>query len=374
MKFTLICNLLLFAACYKLFGNWEIPINLWFNPFRVVGGFPTLIDSFVENFFEKTAEASKFSNFLLEDLQYPVLSSKFRRKFNWSCPILESLNQCFTIVTSSECLETSQLSYNFWEHQDDLIECFHVSKGSIECIKSFQRGITCENVVTRIGRSGNNVTFIELDDILINTQVVQKYAEKSEFGVSQIPQNTSEVTSSFCKNYSIHETILVGGENDTNIFAVLPFGINSTNLLKTMECLPPFPSDIFICNCRNSPICQVPILYPTPNSTFCGSTTVSIYHSRGFIYSAIVASSTSESTDLEPQKHTIIFFDLPQTPPRSKFELQRGRFHCPSETTCITEIFYPFNFLDSLERPYQIGILVFSALIGLVILSKTNNE
>ncbi|KAF1761850.1 hypothetical protein GCK72_010109 [Caenorhabditis remanei] len=248
------------------------------------------------------------------------------KKLNWECPILESSNQCITVVKASGCLESSQLSYNFW----------------------------------------------------INTQVIQKYAEESEVGVSKTSKNTSEVNeyqnSSFCKNYSIHETVLIGGENDTNIFAILPFGINSTNLSKTTECSPPFPPDMFICNCRSSPICQVPILYLTPNSTFCGSSTVFIYHTRGFVYSAVVTSSPSESSDSDSQKHTILYFDLPQTPPRSKFELQRGRFHCPSETACITEILYPFIFLDSIELPYQIGILVVSALLGIVILSKLNNE
>ncbi|EFO98619.1 hypothetical protein CRE_20267 [Caenorhabditis remanei] len=402
MNFTLICNLLLFGACYKLFRNWEIPVNLWysecivdilgydfiyrFDPFRVVGGFPTLIDSFFENIFEKTTEASKSSNFLLEDLQYPVLSSQFRRfcwafssentdnvlrKLNWECPILESSNQCITVVKASGCLESSQLSYNFWEIPDSSIECFHVSKGSIDCLKPFLRGNICENVVTSIGRNGNNSTFIEVDDIFINTQVIQKYAEESEVGVSKTSKNTSEVNeyqnSSFCKNYSIHETVLVGGENGTSnafiyIFAILPFGINSTNLLKTT-----FPIVLSSISFRT-------YRYLTPNSTFCGSSTVSIYHTRGFVYSAVVTSSPSESSDSDSQKHTILYFDLPQTPPRSKFELQRGRFHCPSETACITEILYPFIFLDSIELPYQIGILVVSALLGIVILSKLNNE
>ncbi|CAL2037498.1 unnamed protein product [Caenorhabditis brenneri] len=373
--FTIICNILLFLLCYKLLGNWEVPFHLGFDPFRIVGGFPTLIESFYENLFEKPAESLKSSNFPLEGLQYPVATPKFGRTLNWSCPILESTSECFTVVTSSECLPTSQLSYSFWE--EDLSECFHKSKGNIDCKEPFQNGNLCENVVKSVQRSENGSVFFELDDVPINTQIIQSYGEETKQTISDRKADNSTEEMEFenydyCKNYSIHETVLVGGENDTNIFPVFPFGVNSTNLLEDKACSPPFPPDVFLCNCRNYPECEVPILYLTPNATFCGSTTISIYHSHGFIYSAVVTTSSEESTT--PQIHTVLFYDLPQNSPLSKFDLQHGRFHCPSEKSCILEILYPFSYLNSLEIPYQLGILVFSAIIGLLILKKANEQ
>lgn len=367
MKFIIICNLLLFLGCYKLFGNWEVPIHLGFDPFRVVGGFPTLIDSFFENFFEKTPENSK-SSLPVDQLLYPVLSSQSRRRLNWTCPILESSDQCITVVSSSNCLRSSQLSYSFWTDSESSEEC--KADGNIECKTPFQRGNICENVVRKVRKRGNGLIFFELEDIMINTQIIQEYEEEKQNPSSASDRNSTLEDMNYCKNYSIHETVLVGGENETNIFTIFPFGVNSTNLVKSTDCLAPFPSDVFLCNCRNFPLCQVPILYLTPNATFCGSTTISIYHAHGFIYSAIVTSSSNSET----QKHTIQFFDFPQTEPLSKFDLQRGRFHCPSETSCILEILYPFGFLNSLEIPYQIGILVFSSILGIVILSKMNKE
>ncbi|ULU00648.1 hypothetical protein L3Y34_001237 [Caenorhabditis briggsae] len=374
MRFTIICNILLSLFCYKLFGNWELPIRLCFDPFRIVGGFPTLIDSFFDNYLEKTAENTK-NSFPLEELQYPVLSSQLERTLSWTCPILESSNQCFTVVTSSECLGTSQLSYIFWINHGESEECFHGEKGNVECIIPHQSGNICQNVVVGIRRSGNNSIFFDIEDVSIDTQIAQEYREQVEVSKLEISQNSTDslnLESNFCKNYTIYETIFVGGENDTNIFPIFPFGVNSTSLLKSNECSPPFLLDIFVCNCRNSPVCQVPILYLTPNATYCGFTTISIYHTHGFIYSVVVTSSTESSA--EPQKHTVLFFNVPQTNPLSKFDLKRGRFHCPSETSCIAEILYPFSFLNSLELPYQIGILVFSALIGIVIISKVNEE
>lgn len=377
MKFTIICNILLFLLCYKLL-NWEIPFHLGFDPFRIVGGFPTLIDSFYENFFEKPADSLRSSNFPLEGLQYPVATPKFGRILNWSCPILESTSECFTVVTSSECLATSQFSYSFWEFPEDLSECLHKSKGNIDCKEPFQSGNLCENVVKSIQRSGNGSIFLELEDVSINTQIVQRYGEETRNAISDrnADNSTEEIdfeNNDYCKNYSIHETVLVGGENETNIFPVFPFGVNSTNLSQDMECSPPFPSDVYLCNCRSYAECQVPVLYLTPNATFCGSTTISIYHSHGFIYSAVVTSSESEEVN-KPQTHTILFYDLPQDAPISKFDLQRGRFHCPSETSCILEILYPFSYLNSLEIPYQMGILVFSFIIGLLILKNANDQ
>ncbi|PIC37846.1 hypothetical protein B9Z55_010049 [Caenorhabditis nigoni] len=369
MKFTIICNILLFLFCYKLFGNWELPIRLCF--------------------LEKTTDNNK-NSFPLEELQYPVLSSQLVRKLNWTCPILESSNQCFTVVTSSECLATSQLSYTFWMNHGESGECFHAEKGNVECVIPHQSGNICQNVVVGIRRSGNNSIFFEIEDVSIDTQIVQEYREEVEDSKLENFKNSTDSLSQefdFCKNYTIYETIFVGGENDTNIFPIFPFGVNSTSLLKSnvsfshkngaikkeiQECSPPFPADVFVCNCRNSPVCQVPILYLTPNATYCGFTTISIYHTHGFLYSVVVTSSTESSP--EPQKHTVLFFNVPQTKPLSKFDLKRGRFHCPSETSCITEILYPFSFLNSLELPYQIGILVFSAIIGIVIISKVDEE
>lgn len=371
MRFIIISNALLFLLCYKLFGNWEIPIHLGFDPFRVVGGFPTLIESLYENLI---TESLKSSNLPLEDLRYPVATPTFERNLNWSCPILESFSECFTVVTSSDCLSTSQLSFVFWEFPEGLSECFHKSKGNIDCEEPFQSGNICENVVEAIERSQNGSVFFVLENVMINTQVVQRYGEKIK---PLIPPETAdnsteeiELSSSYCKNYSIYETVLVGGENDTNIYPVFHFGVNRTNMFQDASCSPPIPSDVFLCNCRNYPDCQVPVLYLTPNSTFCGSTTISIYHSHGFIYSAIVMSTSDD----EPRRYTVLFFDLPQSAPLSKFYLKRGRFHCPSETSCILEILYPFSYLNSLEVSYQIGILVFSFVTGILILSRAKNN
>ncbi|CAE17933.2 uncharacterized protein CELE_R07E5.17 [Caenorhabditis elegans] len=375
MKFIIICNWLLFLLCYKWLGNWEIPINLGFDPFRVVGGFPTLVDSFFQDFFEKPTDSSKTSTFPLDDLQYPVVTPQLARKMKWNCSIIQSSDKCFTVIKSSECLASTQFSYNFWENSEEMSECFHKSKGNMECRIPFQNGNICENVVVGIQKSGNSSIFIELDDIMINTQIFQNYAEtKHRLPNNKISENSTREdfyfeNSDFCQNYSIHELVLISGENNTDIYPFFQFGINSTSLPQNAGCSPPFPADMFICNCRNSPSCQVPFLYLTPNSTFCGSTTISIYHTRGFIYSAVVAESPNDI-----QKHTITFFDLPQTPPRTKFDLKRGRFHCPSETTCIAEILYPFHFLNSLEMPYQIGILVFSMIFGGLIMAKLNNK
>ncbi|PIC37847.1 hypothetical protein B9Z55_010049 [Caenorhabditis nigoni] len=215
MKFTIICNILLFLFCYKLFGNWELPIRLCF--------------------LEKTTDNNK-NSFPLEELQYPVLSSQLVRKLNWTCPILESSNQCFTVVTSSECLATSQLSYTFWMNHGESGECFHAEKGNVECVIPHQSGNICQNVVVGIRRSGNNSIFFEIEDVSIDTQIVQEYREEVEDSKLENFKNSTDSLSQefdFCKNYTIYETIFVGGENDTNIFPIFPFGVNSTSLLKS---------------------------------------------------------------------------------------------------------------------------------------------
>lgn len=65
-------------------------ISSRFDPFRVVGGFPTLVDSFFQDFFEKPTDSSKTSTFPLDDLQYPVVTPQLARYHN-NCFLTEKL-------------------------------------------------------------------------------------------------------------------------------------------------------------------------------------------------------------------------------------------------------------------------------------------
>ncbi|CAI2349246.1 unnamed protein product [Caenorhabditis sp. 36 PRJEB53466] len=250
MEFTIICNILLFLGCYILFENWEVPVKLGFDPFRVVGGFPTIIDSFYEDFFENAEENDKNpQNFRVENLPPSVETKGFSRNLNWSCPILESSTQCFSLFRSADCLVTSQFSHQFWQRHSDVSECFHLKNGPSECKTPFQSGNLCENVVVGV-RTVGNFSIFELDDVMVNTQIVQNYEETTNFENSEFS----------CRNYTLRETVLAGGENETDVFPLFQFGINSTMNADNSACSPPFPDDVFLCNCPNSPACEVPIM------------------------------------------------------------------------------------------------------------------
>lgn len=93
----------------------------------------------------------------------------------WNCSIIQSSDKCFTVIKSSECLASTQFSYNFWENSEEMSECFHKSKGNMECRIPFQNGNICENVVVGIQKSGNSSIFIELDDIMVSFDIISAF-------------------------------------------------------------------------------------------------------------------------------------------------------------------------------------------------------
>ncbi|KJH40221.1 hypothetical protein DICVIV_13840 [Dictyocaulus viviparus] len=100
-------------------------------------------------------------------------------------------------------------------------------------------------------------------------------------------------------------------------------------------------------------------LHPSPvihyNSTSCvipHRATLSFTHINGFINGAYLSSSYDYRTisDVENRirisfrSQFIQYFELCQ---KSRFELQRSRFYCPSDVTCLQELWFPLDDLPT---------------------------
>ncbi|VDO21859.1 unnamed protein product [Heligmosomoides polygyrus] len=108
------------------------------------------------------------------------------------------------------------------------------------------------------------------------------------------------------------------------------------------------------------------------NSTSClipHRATITFTHANGFINGAYVsysyrAISSRETTILL----TIEARFLDYRPPcqKTRFELQRGRFHCPSDVTCWRELWWPLNDLSPSSVPI-VGTVTIALLLLLLV-------
>ncbi|CAI5444365.1 unnamed protein product [Caenorhabditis angaria] len=321
MQFTFLsCIFLAILTAYYL-PSFRIPCKIPIDLLKITGGFPTLIEQFYE-------DLSNFTAFQPENAQNFV---KFIKN--------EEFSGIFTILCNSK---SSYKTYN-------ITECYYKSSQNFSsCQDPILIGNTCQNVVTHV-----KGTIGELDNVPLNSQIFLEIEEKPEY---------NETT---CNNYTIGDFV------KTSNF-LLKFE-NSSEILEICEEEEDFFDLVmnFCNNCEEE--CDVPLINLTSISCSQGDLDISIYHTKGYIFSATISQQISNLHEISKKtwKKSINFYESTQNEEKSRYELKHGRFHCPSERTCLLELLYPLQLLKSLDVfPTQITLLILAALLYFAMIFK----
>ncbi|CAJ0597938.1 unnamed protein product [Cylicocyclus nassatus] len=347
---------------------------IYYHFFRVIGGYPTVIDSFYPTLKNVTSSDSP------ERLP-PLWDTSSSRVLNWSCDAFPGdSNTCVSTITADKCRKNSQYSVGFWRTAN--YSC--IKNGQlVSCAEVTLEGDVCRDVVISIRNS--STSYFELNDLKLHSLLTQTYFGRSDMrsechhpGYPLITTQPLQLLQAGANGYCEPSSTL------------LQFGINRTtqcivdiSAMTSDGACPPlvqlrntFVSNVsYICNCG---LCQTPVLRDRVpkqqnNSTAClipHMVTVTIVHSNGYINGAHVGfdyrtTSPRESTALLTTRLLFVQYQPPCK--KTRFELKRGLFHCPSDVTCWQELWLPFSdVLESTVSP--IGSLVIILALALLIL------
>ncbi|EYC30571.1 hypothetical protein Y032_0005g2726 [Ancylostoma ceylanicum] len=333
-------------------AEWEIPFKISQHFFRVIGGYPTFIDSYYST-------VENVTNDDPADRLPPLWTSTTHRLLNWSCNAFpDDARTCTSTITSTNCRRDTQFAVGFWpaanyscEKQDEFVPCANASVS----------GGICQNAVVAI-LNASTAHFV-LKDLQLPSTITQTYTEY---------HNVNSTAQCHYTGFPVRGTqalqLLRPGANGRceKSQKLTKFGINTTTncvmetsqLSKQNGCpsidqlVELFVSSVsHICNCGS---CETPLLrQPFPvrdsNSSSCfvpHMATVTFVHVNGYINGAHVsydyrAISRKASSILLTTRIRFIEYRAPCE--KTRFELQRGLFHCPSDVTCWGELWFPFE-------------------------------
>ncbi|KAL6725208.1 hypothetical protein Aduo_007276 [Ancylostoma duodenale] len=333
-------------------AEWEIPFKISQHFFRVICGYPTFIDSYYSTVENVTNDDPA------EQLP-PLWASASHRLLNWSCNAFPGDGkECTSTITTTNCRSDTQLSVEFWpaanyscEKQDELVPCANVT----------MVGGICRNVVVEI-RNATTAHFV-LKDVQLPSTVTQTYTEF---------YNVNKTTQCHYTGFPVQGAqplqLLRAGADGLceKSHKLTKSGINTTTdcILETsqlsmrdgcpsadqlMELLVSNVSHICNCGSCETPLLRQPFPERDSNSSGCflpHTATVTFVHVNGYINGAQVSydyRTISHQASSMLLTTRIRFIEYRAPCEKTRFELQRGLFHCPSDMTCWEELWFPFE-------------------------------
>lgn len=360
-------------------AEWELPFNISQHFLRVVGGYPTFIESFYPPVENITVAADD------ELLLPPLWASSYTRLLNWTCDVFPADGStCTSSITLQKCRGDSQYSVGFWRVAGNS-SC--EKRGQlVQCANATINGSMCQNAVVEVHNASSAVHFV-LRDLELPSVVTQTFTDH------YVANSTARCYYPAFPILGEQPLYLNRASADGRCGAapsvLIPFRKNSTSqcfvqrsALEVVDACPSadqiramFVSNASsVCNCGScgTPVFQQPPPVHDYNSTSClipHRATITFTHANGFINGAYVsysyrAISSRETTILL----TIEARFLDYRPPcqKTRFELQRGRFHCPSDVTCWRELWWPLNDLSPSSVPI-VGTVTIALLLLLLV-------
>ncbi|CAB3403364.1 unnamed protein product [Caenorhabditis bovis] len=223
---------------------------------------------------------------------------------------------CLTTLKTASCLNSTQFSYQFWRFAEKS-QCVFDDFAPTNCSPPFLRGNLCENVVKFV-KSSENFTFFEL-------------YKSNCFQIEHLIKSALSIP----ENSTICNCLDDAHQNcDRNLIVIA-----SGPIRRNSSCVLPTTADF------------------------------QLTEANGYITSAVViwsdfADVTDDGFDIITLRKNVIFQIAVLGEPKSIFASKRGRFHCPSETSCILEILYPFTYFTTFDTSHQIAIAFIIALIA----------
>ncbi|KJH50964.1 hypothetical protein DICVIV_02822 [Dictyocaulus viviparus] len=334
--------------------EWEIPINISHYVLEVIAGYPTFIEYYYPAMNNQTV--NDYPSHL------PVLPISYKKLLNWTCNVFPGDDHtCVSTITAEKCRNGTQFSASYWgstgscEKEGQFVSCVNVT-----LINN-----TCRDVVIRI-YNGSKVHLV-LRDVHLPSSLTQSFIEHYSAKNKPMCYYTALPV---IANQPLY--VLGPGKNGNcgSKSNLVKYGLNTTVECsversvwsESHECPPMdklkgfYISNVsHICNCG---LCEVPLLlHPSPvihyNSTSCvipHRATLSFTHINGFINGAYLSYDYRTISDVENRirisfrSQFIQYFEPCQ---KSRFELQRSRFYCPSDVTCLQELWFPLDDLPT---------------------------
>ncbi|ETN85627.1 hypothetical protein NECAME_06330 [Necator americanus] len=368
------------ALIHCAITEWEIPFQISDHFLRVIGGYPTFIESYYPTLENVTINEP-------QERLPPLWASKSDRLLKWSCYVFPGDGKtCRSTITADSCRNGSQFSVSFWstanyscEKENQMVPCANIT----------QVGNVCQNAVIEI-HNDSSVHFV-LKDLQLPSVVTQTYTEDENVNKSVKCHHTGSLITG-----SQPLQFLQAGTNGRceRTAKLAKFGVNTTTecILETARfmdksgCLLAdqlreffVPNVSHICNCG---LCETPLLrqqplthdYSTTTCIFPHMVTVTFVHANGYINGAHVsygyrALSHKDSNILLTTRTIFVEYRAPCQ--KTRFELKRGLFHCPSDVTCWRELWVPFEDVTQ-STVSQIGCAV--VILGLSLLVMRHNR
>ncbi|RCN50095.1 hypothetical protein ANCCAN_03700 [Ancylostoma caninum] len=222
-------------------------------------------------------------------------------------------------------------------------------------------GETCQNAVVEI-RNASTAHFV-LKDLQLPSTVTQTYTEF--YDVNKTAQ--CHYTGFPVQGTQPLQLLRAGADGRCEkSHKLTKFGVNTTtdcimemSQLSNQDDCPPvdqlmqlFVSNVsYICNCGSceTPLLRQPLSQRDSNSSACflpHMATVTFVHVNGYINGAHVS---YDYRAISPRASTILlttrvrFIEYRAPCEKTRFELQCGLFHCPSDVTCWEELWFPFE-------------------------------
>nr|CDJ86629.1 Hypothetical protein CBG18076 [Haemonchus contortus] len=325
---------------------WEIPFNISQYFLKVIGGYPTLIESFYPSVENLTYDE-------LDSFPLSLQSSSYHRLLSWSCDAFPSDgSECTSTINADKCRHGTQFAVGFWPAANRSCE----KQGQlVPCQDATLEGNVCQNAVVSI--YNKSAAHFVLKDVQVPSIITQTFTVHRG-------SNTSCYFPSFPVLGDQLLRLFPTGDHCGTGQNLIKFGVNTTVQCmakrSAFDAVDGCPSDeqlktfltsevSYICNCGK---CDVPLMrqpssihnYNTTSCVAIHQATMTFTFRNGSINGARIRYDYRNVSVLE--EHLLLtvrirFIEYRTPCQKTRFELQRGRFHCPSDVTCWQELWLP---------------------------------